>query len=262
MKRFTRAVLGLGAAGALVLAGLGSTASATTAEQDVRAPQVAIRHVGDPLQYGGAVVTLAIRCFGGAVVQELTVGITQGEVVGRSSDYRDGPICDGIRRDVLIAPYSDSGEDFVAGTAMVTARLSVIDPRTMKPIPPVISTQRVYLRPFVVVTVAKGPVRLNTDGSANVSASVKCLAPYELSSFYVVASQNGERIRGSGQGDEENPPCDGMFHENTFTITANKPFTPGKILVTAQGYVLDPDTGDPVDMASADRKRQAVRSGS
>lgn len=260
MSRIKSGVLGAAAAAALVLAGLGSPASAATAERDIRAPQLTIKHVGDPEQYGGASLTLSIRCFGGALAKELDVKITQGQVSGGRSEERDDIVCDGVRRDVADYPYSDDGQDFVAGPAMVTARLTVVDPKTMKPLPQVEATQRVYLRPYVTVTIAKGPVRINANGRLVVRASIKCRDLYQVSSFYVSASQNDGRIYGSAGLHGENPPCDGTLQERTFTITPNKPFTPGKVRLTAVGGLLDAGTYDPVDVASVVRSRRAVRS--
>lgn len=258
MSKAKRAVLGVTAVGALVLAGLGSPASAATAARDIAPPQLQVKDVGDPLQYGSAAVTLSIRCFGGALVKPLTVKITQGQVSGERSDDRDDIVCDGVRRNVPAFPYSDDGADFVAGPAMVTARLTVVDPQTMQPLSKVVATQNVYLRPFVVVKIATGPVWLNANGTAVVRASIKCLAPYQVSSFFVTASQNGGRILGYGNGDVENPPCDGTFHEHKFTVRPRKQFVSGGIQVSALGYVRDPDTYDPVDMDTADSNRQAI----
>ncbi|MDN5767702.1 MAG: hypothetical protein L0H78_18025 [Humibacillus sp.] len=262
MNRVKISVSGATAVVAMVLAGLGGPASAATAARDIPAPQVKIKHVGDLQQYGSAAVTVSVRCFDGALAEQLAVTITQGEVSGGRSDTRDDIVCDGVRRDVPVFPYSDDGADFTAGPAMVTARLTVVDPRTLAALPEVVATHRVYLRPFVSVTVAKGPVRLNANGSALVRASVKCQPPYQISGFYVSISQNGGRIVGHGATDAENPLCDGTWHEREFTATPNKPFVTGKTRVTAMAYVLDVDTYDPVDWVSIDRKRQAVRSGS
>lgn len=260
--RVKRSVLGVASVGATVLATLGGSVSAAGATRDIPAPQVKIKHVGDLQQYGAAAVTLSIRCFGGALVKPLTLKITQGPVSGERSDDRDDIICDGVRRDVPVIPYSEDGADFTAGPAMVTARLTVVDTRTMAALPEVVATHRVYLRPFVTVTIAKGPVRLNTNGSAVVRASIKCQSPYQVSGFYVSVSQNGGRIVGDGDTDEENPLCDGTFHEHEFTVSPSKPFVIGKVRVSARAYVLDADTYDPVGWVSVDRKRQAVQSNS
>lgn len=242
----------------MVLAGLGTPASAATTARHIPAPQLKIKHFGEPGLYGQVLLTLSVRCFGGALVEELAVDITQGEVSGRDVGDWGQIVCDGIRRDVFVGPYSNNGADFVAGSAKVTARLTVLDPKTMKPLPEAVSTHRVYLRPFVTVKIAPGPVRLNGNGSVVVRASIKCLAGYEVSDFSVSASQNDGSIYGNGSGDEENPPCDGTFHEHTFTVTAKQRFVPGKILVTADGYIFDPDTYDPVDADSIDRTRRAL----
>ncbi|OFE14170.1 hypothetical protein BA895_11115 [Humibacillus sp. DSM 29435] len=258
MGRIKRTVLGVTAAGALVLAGLGGPASAATAVRDIAPPQLRIKDVGDPLGYGQAILTLSVRCFGGALVEKLPVTITQGQLAGADDVAPGNIVCDGVRRDVLVAPGSDDGEPFSVGPAVVTARLTVLDPHTMKPLPEVVSKQSVYLRPYVVVKIATGPVRLNSDGSAIVTASIKCLAPYRVSSFFVTASQNGGRITGNGNGDPENPPCDSTFHSYTFTVHPSKPFVAGGIRVSALGYVFDAETGDPVDWGTADSNRQAV----
>lgn len=254
-------VTAVGAVGALVLAGVGSPVSAAAAARDITPPLMWIRHVGDPQQYGSASVTLSIRCFGGALAKPLTVKITQGQVTGEQSEDRDDIICDGVRRDVHAFPYSDDGADFVGGPATVTARLTVVDPQTMKPLPEVVATQSVYLRPFVTVRIAKGPVRLNANGSAVIRASIKCLNLYQVTGFYVSASQNGGRVSGRGNGDAENPPCDGTFREHKFIVTPNQPFVPGTIVVTVVGGVSDADTYDPVDGATVVGRRHAVRSG-
>lgn len=258
MGRIKRSVFGVTTVGALVLAGLGSPASAATAVRDIAPPQLRITDVGDPLTYGQAILTLSVRCFGGALVEKLPVTITQGQMTGVDNVAPGDIVCDGVRRDVLVAPANDDGEPFSVGPAVVTARLTVLDPHTMKPLPEVVSTQSVYLRPYVVVKIANGPVRLNANGSAVVKASIKCLAPYEASSFFVKASQNGGRIVGNGNGATNSPPCDGAFHERTFTVSPNKPFTAGGIQVSALGYVLDVETGDPVGWDTADSNRQAV----
>lgn len=258
MGKVVRTVFGVTAVGVVMSAGLGGSAAATTAARDIASPQLRIKDVGDPLNYGQAILTLSVRCFGGALVEKLPVTITQGQMTGAGDVAPDNIVCDGVRRDVLVAPNNDDGEPFSVGPAVVTARLTVLDPQTMKPLPEVISTQSVYLRAYAVVKIATGPVRLNANGNAVLRASIKCLAPYEVSSFFVTASQNGGRIFGYGNGSVINPPCDGAFHELTFTVRPNKPFTAGGIQVSALGYVFDPDTGDPVDWGTADSNRPAV----
>lgn len=263
MGKIKRSVLGVAAVGALVLAGLGGPASAVTTARDIAPPQLKVRDVGGPIRYGPAPLTLSIRCFGGATLKELTVKVTQGPI--RAEDYSgrtDDIVCDGVRRDIGVDSYVVEGEKFHVGPVMVTASLTVLDPQTMKPLPAVVATQSVYLRPYVIAKIATGPVRLTADGSAVFSASVKCLAPYVLDYFDVSAWQNGGRIGGYGPGDPQVPPCDGTFHERTFTVHPNKPFVPGVIHVTANAYLLDPDTHAMVDFSDRYSYRTAIAWGS
>ncbi|OFE15427.1 hypothetical protein BA895_06900 [Humibacillus sp. DSM 29435] len=263
MGRVKRRVFGLTAVAALVLAGLGGPASAATTARHIAPPQLKIRDVGGPLRFGPATLTLSIRCFGGAILNELTVKVTQESLRGeRYSGRTDDIVCDGVRRDISVASYSVEEEKFHVGPSMVTASLTVLDPQTMKPLPAVVATQSVYLRPYVFAKIATGPVRLTADGSAVFSASVKCLAPYVLDYFDVSAWQNGGRIGGYGPGDPQVPPCDGTFHERTFTVHPNKPFVPGVIHVTANAYLLDPDTHQWVDFSDRYSYRTAIAWGS
>lgn len=263
MDRIKRGVFGVAAVGALVSAGLGGPAVAATTARDIGPPQLKVRDVGGPIRYGPAPLTLSIRCFGGAIFKELTVKVTQGTIRAEDFSGRTGDVvCDGIRRDIRVSSPSVEGEQFHVGPAMVTASLTVLHPQTKKPLPAVGATQSVYLRPYVMAKIATGPVQLTADGSAVFSASVKCLAPYILDYFDVSASQNGGRIFGYGSSGSEVPPCDGTFHERTFSVHPNKPFVPGVIHVSANAYLLDPDTHQWVDFSDRYSYRTAVGGGS
>lgn len=239
--------------GCITVSGVSSSAQASS--EAARLPQVKVKDVGDVWQYGEAIVAVSTRCFDGAIVQELTVDVDQGGL-SSNGDGTEGVVCDGVQRVVPVVVDTTSGDDFLSGSATMTARLTVLDPETGDPLPQGVSTGKVYLRPPAVVAVANGPVRLNANGNAVVRASIKCQPGWLVPGLGVTVSQNGGRIVGGS--DVKGVPCDGSFHEYAFTVIPRKPFVAGGVKVSASARVFDPDTYDPVDTALADTNRQAL----
>lgn len=254
MKVLKRMIVGALALGSITAGALVSPAQAATVTTGTP-PQVTVKDVGDPLLFGEARVSVAVRCFDGDVLQRLAVAVTQGEVTGTGL-VESGIVCDGDRRVVPVVVSNDE-VNFVPGTVAVRAQLTVVDPETGSPLPPASSTASVFLRPQVVVKVATGPVRLNAKGNAVVRASIKCRTPWIADDFAVTVDQNGGRI--AGRADLDEWQCDGVFHEYTFTVAPNRPFVNGGVRVTASADVLDPGSYDPAFSTGVITNRQAVR---
>lgn len=227
---------------------------AQAATAHATAPQVNVKNVGDPRMYGEASVSVTVRCFDKAVLQQLAVTMTQGDIMGQGV-VDSGVVCDGVRRVIPVVVGTD-GPDFDPGSSSVTARLTVRNPKTGVPLPPVSSTETVFLRPQVVVRVAKGPVRLNANGNAVVRASVKCRVPWIGADLGVTITQNGGRVVGRSYVNE--PPCDNLFHQYTFIVVPTQPFVPGRVHVSSNASVLDPDSYDPAFAAGVETNRQAL----
>lgn len=254
MGRFRRTLVGALTLGCVLIGTQMGPAEAVTATATTP-PQVKVKDVGDPGLYGEALVSVAVRCFDRADLKQLAVEMTQGDVIGNRV-VDSGVVCDGVRRTIPVWVSTD-GPDFNPGPAVVKARLTVLDPKTGSPLPPVSSTAPVFLRPQVVVRVATGPVRLNANGNAVVRASIMCRTPWISTSFGVTLTQNGGRIVGRSSYIEE-PPCDNAFHEYRFTVVPTKPFVRGGIRVSTSMFVLDPGSYDPAFAAAVDTNRQAL----
>lgn len=251
MTGIKRLIIGTIAVGIGVLPGLAGPAAASG---QYSAPQVEIKDTGKVWAFASAQVQVAVRCFGGAVVQGLVVDVVQGDASAHA-DGDFGIVCDGVRRLIPVVAQTD-GAEFDGGRARVTARLTVLEPGTTHPLPPGVDNASVYLRPVAAVRVANGPVRLNANGNAVVRALMKCQQPWVSQSFGVDVTQNRGRIIGTAYVNE--PPCDGTFHEYTFTIRPNQPFTPGGVKVSASVSVLDPWAFDPLGAAGVQTNRQAI----
>lgn len=194
-------------------------------------------------QNGTTLLNLRAKCQSGHVVQQLVMGYSQGDV-----DY-DQPtqvdlVCDGRWHRLRVS--APGGLE--PGPADVTARLTVIDAVTGVAAPQAVDTQRVWVEPAAKVAV-KRHVRLNDDGTASVTAFVRCDQPWIVQELVLSLTQ------GAGGGSAfqtDGIACDDRWHTVVLNITPGQvPFSAGEAQVQAYFTVLDPLSFDPVAQAQA-----------
>lgn len=242
-RKSVRAVCAVGVAAVVAVTAPGGGAAVAAGPSAT----VAVGAVGKVGRFDTAVVTVAAGCQVGAVVQELVVAVTQGDLTGS----RGGSFalrCDGAQHRVQVEVTSGTGNPYVAGSATVTARLTVLDEVTMDPLPQAVDVAVVVLRPAAELTIGWA-VRLNAGGSASVPVRFRCQRPWVEAGLGVGVSQaQGTRYGFTfAQGDLV---CDGRWHDRRMRVVASgSPYVVGPVTVSADLTVYAPVDFDPVDQA-------------
>jgi hypothetical protein len=246
--RLVATVFAVALVGAL---GVGAPAEAATAPARVTIGPSAT--VG---RFDTAVLNIWTACRDKAIVAELTVAVTQGDVTGsRSDDF--GIVCDGAFHRIQVELFSGTGDPYVAGLVHVDALLTVLDPDSTDPLPQGRDSADVTLQPAVAVKIG-GPVHLNKDGSAGVPARTKCQRPWVDANLDVVLSQN--TVGGITSIVDGPVSCDARWHTVRVRVTpSGGALELGSVHVDVFFTVHDPQSFDPVDQARASADRRLVR---
>lgn len=194
---------------------------------------------------------LRLRCAPGFVFADLVLDFSQGGVVTPSLFGRSFP-CDGNWHLQRV----QSSEAFDPGRAMLTARLSVTDLQTGDPGRQAVVTQSIYVRPAAKIELAATAV-LRPHHVVRLTLKVRCDAPWIGQGLYVEAVQ-GNAVP-FAQDNESFPDvpltCDGVLRSHAFWFKSNtaRPFTRGRMTLSASLSLLDPEFFDPVSSATANR---------
>jgi hypothetical protein len=215
-------------------------------------------HIGSDATVGRfdtAVLNLSTACRDKAIVAELTVQVTQGDLTGSRSGVF-GIVCDGRTHRVLVEVSSSTGGPFNAALVHVDALLTVLDPDSMDPLPQGRDSADVRLLPAAQVRIGS-PVHLTRGGSAIVPIWTKCQRPWVDAGLDVDVSQGmtgGSAFVGDGA-----IVCDAHWHFRLVRAVPTSPFTRGSVHIDVFLTVYAPVDFDPVDQARASADRRIFR---
>jgi Family of unknown function (DUF6299) len=200
-----------------------------------------------------ALIAGSARCRAGAIVQELVVSVMEGARSGSTSAIPAGLVCDGaFHRFEVSVGASDFGP-FTPGFVDADARLTVLDPDSMDPLPQGHASKQVWLRPAVKLAVLSSG-RLLRDGTVRLTVVARCETPWFAAGISLSISQSPPGLIGGETFLPDVPACDGVDHTFRVRVAASvDPFRPGKSQVLGFLTVLDPDSGDPVDQAQVNK---------
>lgn len=255
MRLRTPAVL---TAAAMTLAGTLVVPATATAAATAPAAVVRLDNNGKVGRFEVALISGTVQCRAGAIVQELVVTVTQGTRTGTTATT-NGIVCNGATHAIEVSVGASDFGPFAPGFASVDARLTVLKPGSMDPLPQGHANKQVWLRPPVRM-VAASHARLAADGSLRLRVTARCETPWYADGISLSVSQDPPGFIGGEAFLPDVPVCDGQDHVFTVRFAPTQdPFRVGRAHVLAFLTVLDPASGDPVDQAQVNRTVRVLR---
>ena len=190
------------------------------------------------------------RCAPTYVVTSVALDFSQGDVTTPSLQARPFP-CDGRWH----AQRVSSLEAFAAGPATLSVTLHLADAATGTPVPAIVATTAIYVRPAAKVVLPRTGHVL-ADGRVVLTAWARCDAPWVLQEFHLsLAQAQGEFPEPVASADAYlDLTCDGVLRPVTLALRSDSvPFRRGAARLEGTITLLDPEQFDPVTQVTTTR---------